>query len=91
MSAAFSSKSDAQVKADRDSVEMMKRDHLWPHVTLPLKRIKDGMLETAVLCNPGPPWILLEGTTIWGALGDEPNENEYDSAEAIVAAGWVVD
>lgn len=85
-----SPKSDAQVKADQDHVEMMKRDHLWPFVILPLKRTVDGMLETAVLCDPGPPWKLIENMTIFGPIG-EAKEITYESAEAIVAAGWRVD
>jgi hypothetical protein len=89
MSAA-SSLTDAQVLSGKDDAEMMKRDHLWPHVMLPLKRIKDGMLETAVLCNPGPPWQIVENATIFGASG-QTKVTHFKSAEEIVAAGWRVD
>jgi hypothetical protein len=85
-----SPKSDAQVKADMDDAEMMKRDHLWPHTMLPLKRIVDGNLETAVLCNPGPPWLIVENATIFGAIG-QTKVAHFKSAEEIVAAGWRVD
>ena len=82
--------SDNEVLRGHDHAEMMKRDHLWPHIMLPLKRVTDGMLETAVLCNPGPPWMLVENMTIFGPVG-ESKTVKYESAEAIVAAGWRVD
>jgi hypothetical protein len=87
-------KTDEQVRTDHDDAEMMKRPHLWPYVVLPLKRIRDGALETAVFVNPplddGEKWKIIADVTIYD--GHEPGRPvEYDSAEAIVADGWKVD
>lgn len=85
-------KTDEDVKAQKDDVEMLKRDHLWPQLVLPLKRVVDGQMETAILDDPSPPaerWMLREGANIFDARAGRPVF--YDSAEAIVAAGWRVD
>jgi len=87
-------KSDADVQASRDDSEMMKRDHLWPQLVLPLKRRADGGgWETAILDDPCPPaerWMIRVGANLMDPtkLG---RPVFYDSAEAIVADGWVVD
>lgn len=87
-------KTDEQVRTERDDVEMMKRDHLWPQLVLPLKRhTPEAFLETAVLDNPCPPaerWMLRVGATIFHPI-QAGRPVFYDSAEAIVADGWVVD
>ena len=87
-------KTDEEVKTERDDVEMLKRDHLWPQLVLPLKRYtpEDG-LETAVLDNPCPPaerWMLRVGATIFHPI-QAGCPVFFDSAEAIIADGWRVD
>lgn len=85
-------KTDEEVKREKDDLEMLKRDHLWPQLVLPLKRIRDGNLEVAVLDDPCPPaerWMLREGVTIFDGRAGRPVF--YESAEAIIAAGWKVD
>lgn len=85
-------KTDEEVKRQRDDAQMMRRDHLWPQMCLPLKRHKDGDLETAVLLSPpaeGEKWSILEGGNLFDLRRGRPVE--YDSPEAIVAAGWLVD
>ena len=85
-------KTDEEVKAERDDAEMMKRPHMWPNLVLPLKRIRDGLMETAVIWGvpeEGEPWILHEGVTMFdNKLG---NQVKYASPEAIVQSGWRVD
>lgn len=79
---------DDAVLIERNDVEMMKRDHLWPHMVLPLKRWRDGHMDTGILRDPGPPWVIHNGT-IWG--GAEGGTWEYASAEEAAADGWRVD
>lgn len=85
-------KTDEDVKREKDDLEMLKRDHLWPQLVLPLKRMRDGVMETAILDDPCPPaerWMLREGVTMFDGRAGRPVF--YESAEAIIAAGWKVD
>ena len=79
---------DQQVLDARNDVEMMKRDHLWPHMVLPLKRWRDGHMDTGMIGSPGTPVVIHRGT-IWG--GTEGGTWEYASPEEAVADGWRVD
>lgn len=85
--------SDEQVKAEHNDAEMMKRPHLWPLTVLPLKRRpSDGVgIDTAILVHPpepGRPWSIQLGNMFAPSTG---RVREYETAEAIVADGWVVD
>jgi hypothetical protein len=88
---------DQEVIAQRNSAEMIRRCHLWPHSVLPLKRTRkdDDPLwyDTAVIVSVTPcgKVAVVEGTTIFGPISEEPRQVLYDSPEAVVAAGWVVD
>lgn len=86
-------KTDEDVKREKDDLEMLKRGHLWPALVLPLKRKgENGFTETAVLDDPCPPaerWMLREGVTMFDMKAGRPVF--YESAEAIIAAGWEVD
>jgi len=87
-------KTDAQVVRERDDAEMLKRSHLWPQLRLPLTRNGDAGKETAVLDDPCPPaerWMLREGANLWDRNPLAGRPVFYDSAEAIIEAGWRVD
>lgn len=88
-------KSDDEVVSEPDDLEMMKRPHLWPlDGYLPIKRYVESdhgrlELETAILVR-----IIVNGqlTVLKGFFEDRDTDRVlYDSHEAIVAEGWVVD
>jgi len=86
--------SDNQILTEHNDAEMMKRDHLWPMLTLPLKkRREEGGYDLGLLLNPvhaeGAPWTIYVGASLFNQGGGTPVE--YPSAEAIVADGWIVD
>lgn len=79
--------------ATKNDAEMIRRPHLWPHMYLPLKRVRDSFLETAVvegLTEKGEV-VVHENTTIFGSVGENENRVVYPTPEAVVAAGWIVD
>ena len=87
------SKTDQEVLADQDDLEMMQRDHLWVYDYLPLKRWKDGTMETAVLAPPNDTdqgRIVFHGANIFGRI-DREVRVIYPNTQAVVDAGWRVD
>jgi hypothetical protein len=82
-------KTDAEVKATHDDVEMLKRPHLWPGGRLCVKlRDKKGRpvafgMVQAASARSGR-WCRISAST-------SDKTWEYPSAEAAVKAGWVVD
>jgi hypothetical protein len=90
-------KSDNAVLREQDDLKMMRRPHLWPWwPVLPIKnykRAKPGCLECGILCMddlsglPEPVVVLSNMFEI----DENKKQIQYDSLEAIVADGWVVD
>jgi hypothetical protein len=85
---------DEQVISQKNDAEMIRRAWLWPQTLLPLKRIHDGEIDTAVVCritSDGRVYVI-EGTTIFGPVTDKiPTRRIFRDAEAVVADGWRVD
>lgn len=92
-------KTDDAVLTTRDDVEMIKRTHLWPQFpkTLALKhrRLKDGRgipkLGFLIRMDGEPDFRVRLGTIFDRSYYDLLPYEQHDSAEAIVAAGWMVD
>jgi hypothetical protein len=85
---------DQEVISQQDHAEMIRRPHLWPHMVLPLKRVHDGLCDTAVVVSVTPQGkvAVVENITMFGPIPDEkPKQVLYDSPEEVVAAGWSVD
>jgi hypothetical protein len=85
---------DAEVVEQRNDAEMMRRPHLWPsHPYLPLKRrppLEDDSQNLGLLAdNSGPMLTVLIGNLF--ASKDTAPRIEYESADAVVADGWIVD
>lgn len=83
-------KSDDEVKATHDDVEMLKRPHLWSGGVLCVKRRAQkkkkagSSYEAYAVVNSGELPLVFHSST-----GD--TKWMYASAEAAVAAGWLVD
>lgn len=97
-------KTDSEVLVDRDDLEMMKRPHLWPKQSLVGE---PGVLclrrrnPTKVAAGDPFPYdygrlradssrVYVLGNTLDTML-DVVGHEDYDSAEAVFAAGWAVD
>lgn len=74
-------------KQEMSDLEFMKTPMKWPHLILPLKRVKDGQLECAVLVEGAPRVYLADMYSV------TPNTEikEYMDYEGIVDDGWRVD
>ena len=89
---------DKQVMETRNSLEMMKRPHLWCRwPALPVKRWIGQNLQTGIMTDTDHSkfryWVY-EGNIfmIHDSIDvTEANIHKYDSPEAVVADGWVVD
>lgn len=91
----MSKKTDTRVVESRDDAEMMRRPNLWPRwPVLPLKRrsAETGFPETGMLVEASdvPLTTVLVGTIFDADVFALPRK-EYESADAIVADGWIVD
>jgi hypothetical protein len=91
-------KTDDQVMKTHDHVEMIKRRHLWSYwpPTLPLEhrceRSADGMLRCAYMLDvDGEPTYRVRFGNIFAGNLLNNSYQDFDSAEAIVSAGWQVD
>ena len=92
-------KTDEQVLTTHDHLEMMKRPRLWPQFPLlPLKRrAKKGRPTTAILTSTVGHQTTVVLVNIFEFVLDKEKDldkypkEEYDSYEAICAAGWRVD
>lgn len=87
-------KTDAEVLQQSDSVEMIKRPHLWPNTVLPLKKYSDKSgMEVAVVIDvvmEGSPMVrLYENTGMYQNLAER--SYELVTPEEVVARGWQVD
>jgi hypothetical protein len=81
-------KTDEQVLADRDDVQMLQRPHLWPHGGyLPLKR-KGQIANEGYVAAARPTRVYLGN--IYMRAFSAPFQ-DYADAEAIVDDGWMVD
>jgi hypothetical protein len=85
-------KSDADVVKDRDDLEMLKRPHLWTGGRLCVKRrakkkgrhVGGAVYDAYAVINSGELPLVLR------SHGDNKTWM-YASAEAAIAAGWLVD
>lgn len=93
-----SSLSDEDVIQARDSLEMMRRPHLWPHHRLlPLKKRHEDHTfpDLIVLCALGPTsgggvrYTVKEGPM--GLVGDIVAQGGDFLLRTLVDAGWEVD
>jgi len=91
-------KSDTKVLQEQDDVEMLKRPSLWPRwPIIPVKRYPDGSNRPrcgVVFDDRGDTWsVLLVNMFVLAELPliDGVEKIVYDSPEAIVADGWMVD
>jgi len=85
---------DEEVLAQHNHAEMIRRSHLWPlAVILPLTR---GPITNPIDAPPTRFGIVLRGhptrvyVGVW-YLGPPLAVLQYNSPEAIVADGWLVD
>jgi hypothetical protein len=68
----------------------------WPHLVLPIKRYRDGMMETAIVgagmqrFTPEETITIKLNTTIFGPIG-EPEYKTYKNVDELLDDGWVVD
>jgi len=77
---------------NEDSVEFLKRPHLWPLVSLcPLKRRKHGSLELGVVLKVRPLRVYLTPNGWAGTDYTKASYINYANIEDIVADGWEVD
>lgn len=85
---------DEQVLEGRDDLEMLKRPRLWPsllrggHRCVFLRRGRDHTGPCVRLTTATVRYVVLDHD--W-TDGGKVTKREYDSAEAILADGWVVD
>jgi len=69
----------------------------WPHLVLPIKRYKDGQMDTALVfagmerLKPSDPIQVKLNTTIFGPLPGESKMTVYANVDALLDDGWVVD
>lgn len=87
-------KSDEQVIEDRDDIEFLNRPHLWSYQFTPLKqRMVAGDIKVGVVFRRSEGGFqVLENMTIFGtSFGEEVIEHQYDTADEVIAAGWIVD
>jgi hypothetical protein len=80
---------DEQVISLKNSAEMIRRPHLWPHPNrLPLK--KAGTFEVATLERATEGYLVLENLSLFGPVGTV-TPHIFKDPEDIVLAGWIVD
>lgn len=90
---------DEQVKQTHDDLEMLHRPHLWPykgnHYGVHVKKRDPGgdhsKLRTGVLYTTTEPGKLVLMVLLPSALLPSRERIEFDSPEAVIDAGWVVD
>jgi len=87
-------KSDKQVMQDHDDTEYLKRPHLWQHgefATLKTRMVA-GEIKVAIVEYRDGVYRVLENMTMFGTSFGEPViVHHYETAEQVVAAGWMVD
>ncbi len=87
--------SDEEVQKTQNDLEMIKRPHLWPLLTLPLKRphpTEEMRIQTALVVNvddPGPIIVIIDANMFGDQGPTQPTT--YLDAEAVIDAGWKVD
>jgi hypothetical protein len=72
--------------------EMMTSNKYWPQDFLPLKRWKNGRLETGHITAPVDQ--IFSPITVMKGIGGDHSETDriaYDSVEGCIADGWEVD
>ena len=95
-------KSDQDVMAGQDDLEMIRRPHLWPHWSvLPMK--KPSVLEKNFMDDNGfgvlirvdrgygKEYAVFVRNIFSSKEFDLKDATLYPSAEAVLADGWVVD
>jgi hypothetical protein len=89
---------DEEVLNGNDDLEMLRRPHLWAYPVLPLKKPEllrrdfDNPGALGVLLPDGGKFRVLVGNMFFMAGSILPERQiEYDSPEAVLADGWVVD
>ena len=88
--------SDREVLESMNHVEMIRRKHLWPKLVLPLKKPelwKKNMMDDnalGVLVQDGEKYKVYV-VNLYEFLPTEKPDFVYDSPEAVVADGWIVD
>ena len=69
----------------------------WPHLVLPIKRYRDGMMETALVfagmekLKSSDPIQVKLNTTIFGDVLGDPEMKTYKNVDELLDDGWVVD
>jgi len=78
--------------------EMILDPFKWPHLVLPIKRYRDGGMETALVyagmerLKEDEPIQVKLNTTMFGDLpGLESEMKTYENVDALLDDGWVVD
>lgn len=80
-----------------DHRNMILDPYKWPHMSLPLKRFRNGHMETALLwagmnrLSEDEPLQIKANTTLFGNLPGGPDFIDYDNVDALLDDGWVVD
>jgi hypothetical protein len=76
--------------------EMILDPFKWPHLVLPIKRWRDGLMETAVVGAGMQKFAEDEcitvklNSTLFGDLG-ETEMKTYKNVDELLDDGWVVD
>jgi hypothetical protein len=77
--------------------EMILDPFKWPHLILPIKRFRDGMMETAIVHAGMQKFTEDEcitvklNSTIFGDLPGGSTNKTYKNVDELLDDGWVVD
>jgi len=69
----------------------------WPHLVLPIKRYRDGFMETALVyagmekIGENDPIQVKLNTTIFGDIGEDSKMHVFKNVDELLDDGWEVD
>lgn len=76
-----------KIIAERDDLAFIKDPYMWPGWLCPIKRRVNNQMECAYLFCDEP--VIKHGNIF--APGDNDKEERFETHQAILAAGWMVD
>jgi len=77
--------------------EMILDPFKWPHLVLPIKRMVDGRMQTAIVyagmekLKEDEPIQVKLNTTIFGDVGEDSKLTTFKDVDALLDDGWTVD